>query len=99
MGIAEFPDHRERMEQSVRDALGDYETYGYCTSFGAWKPEINAIAAPVRSLDGTSVYGINVGAPFFLVSPGELHEQYGRRLRATVKDLAPTDPLLPATGS
>lgn len=90
MGIAEFPDHKDRMEQSMRDLLYDYETHGYCTSFGAWKPEINAIAAPVRSMDGSSIYGINVGGPSFLVSPDELHDRYGQRLRETVEDIAPT---------
>ncbi len=89
LGIVEFPDQKEQMEQSLRDALRDYETYGYCTSFGAWKPEINAIAAPVRSLDGTTIYGINVGGPSFLVSADELHDTYGQRLRATVEALAP----------
>lgn len=87
MGIAEFPGQKERMEKSLRDTVADYETYGYCTSFGAWKPEINAIAAPIRSLDGTSVYGLNIGGPSFLVSPEELHEQYGYRLLQAVKEL------------
>lgn len=87
MGIAEFPGQRERMEKSLDDIARDYETYGYCTSFGAWKPEINAIAAPVRSLDGTSVYGLNIGGPSFLVSPEELHEDYGYRLLQAVKEL------------
>lgn len=85
--IAEFPGQRERMEQSLEDALGDYAKYGYCTSFGAWKPEINAIAAPIRSLDGSSIYGVNVGGPSFLISPEELHEEYGDRLREAVSAL------------
>lgn len=76
----EFPDHRARMEQSITDALNDFATFGYCTSFGAWKPEITSIAAPCRSLDGRSVYGVNIGGPTFLVSGAQLHEQYGQRL-------------------
>lgn len=87
MGIREFPEQQERMEQSIRDAVSDYETYGYCTSFGAWKPEINAIAAPLRSLDGTTVYGVNVGGPSFLISPKELHKEYGPALLETVRKL------------
>lgn len=87
MGIQEFPEQRERMEQSIRDAVSDYETYGYCTSFGAWKAEINAIAAPLRSLDGTTVYGINIGGPSFLISPKELHREYGPALLETVRKL------------
>lgn len=86
-GIAEFPEQKDRMVHSLREAVRDYNTRGYCTSFGGWKPEINAIAAPVRSLDGSSVYGLNIGGPSFLVSPGELHEKYGERLLQAVRDL------------
>ncbi|MFD1796486.1 IclR family transcriptional regulator [Paracoccus aurantiacus] len=88
--IAEFPGQRERMERSLNQAVEDYERYGYCTSFGAWKPEINSIAAPLRSLDGSSVYGVNIGGPSFMISPEELHEQYGDRLRSAVSGLGAT---------
>lgn len=86
-GIREFPEQRERMEQGIQRALQDYETYGYCTSFGDWKPEINAIAAPLKSLDGTTSYGVNIGGPSFLTSAEELHEQYGPLLLETIKKL------------
>ncbi|WBU59231.1 IclR family transcriptional regulator [Paracoccus albus] len=85
--IDEFPGQRERLEKSLDEAVSDYAKYGYCTSFGSWKPEINAIAAPIRSLDGTVIYGVNVGGPSFLVSPEELHEEYGDRLRQAVNAL------------
>ena len=87
LAIAEFPDQKDRMTQSLAEAQRDFETYGYCTSFGRWKPEINAIAAPFRSLDGTTVYGLNIGGPSFLVSPEDLHAQYGTRLIDTVAAL------------
>lgn len=88
--VAEFPGQRERMERSLKQAVEDFDRYGYCTSFGAWKPEINSIAAPVRSLDGTSIYGVNIGGPSFMISPEELHEQYGDRLRSAVSGLGKT---------
>ncbi|MFT3690323.1 IclR family transcriptional regulator [Paenirhodobacter sp.] len=88
-GIREFPGQRERMEQGVRDALRDYATYGYCTSFGSWKPESNAIAAPLISADGTTLYGVNVGGPSFLVTPEELHTEYGPRLLDALADIGP----------
>ena len=80
----EFPEQRERMKKGLEDALADYERFGYCTNFGVWKPEINAIAAPLRSLDGTSIYGLNVGGPSFLVGAEALHRDYGPRLVAAV---------------
>lgn len=79
-GIREFPEQRDRMEQGIRAAFRDYEQYGYCTCFGEWKPEINGIAAPLRSLDGLTPYGMNIGAPSFLISPEDLHKQYGALL-------------------
>lgn len=81
-GIARFPDYRQQMEQSIADARRDYATYGYCTSFGEWKSEVNAIATPVRCINDQSVYGLNVGGPSFLISPEELHRNYGERLLA-----------------
>ncbi len=86
-GIREFPEHKQRMEQSVDQAIRDYETYGYCTSFGGWKREINAIAAPIRSLDGTSIYGLNIGGPSFLVEPQMLHGSYGANLKQAAAEL------------
>ncbi|SDE08755.1 DNA-binding transcriptional regulator, IclR family [Paracoccus isoporae] len=85
--IAEFPGQRDRLKTSLRKAVADYARYGYCTSFGDWKPEINAIAAPIRSLDGSAIYGVNIGGPSFLVPADELHEQYGDRLCAAVEAL------------
>lgn len=87
MGIREFPEQQQRMEKSIHEAVSDYANYGYCTSFGAWKSEINAIAAPLRSLDGTTVYGVNVGGPSFLISPDELHKDYGPALLETIRKL------------
>lgn len=78
--IREFPDQKKRLKESLEEARKDFETFGYCTSFGAWKTEANAIAAPLLSLDGTTIYGVNVGGPSFLVTPKDLHEQYGARL-------------------
>ena len=88
--IVEFPEQRERMEQSLRLAIEDYDTYGYCTGFGDWKAEINGIAAPVRSLDGSTIYGLNIGGPSFLVTPEELHRDYGPALLETVEKLGGT---------
>ena len=78
----EFPGHRARMEDGIAVAISDFARYGYCTSFGAWKPEITSIATPFRGVDGRSVYAINVGAPTFVTSGDELHRHYGGRLLA-----------------
>lgn len=90
--VAEFPEQRKRIEHSLRTLRQDYERFGYCTGFGDWRAEINGIAAPLRSLDGTGVYGLNVGGPSFLITPEELHRDYGPALLETVERLGGTRP-------
>lgn len=79
-GIEEFPDQQSRIEDSTAKAVQDYSEHGFCTSFGDWKPEINAIAVPVCALDGSTTYGVNVGGPSFLASPEVLISEYSQRL-------------------
>lgn len=88
MTVAEFPEQKAKLKESLTKTLEDFAAYGYCTSFGSWKPEVNAIAAPFPSLDGSTVYGLNVGGPSFLVSEDELHNEYGPRLRLAAKALS-----------
>ncbi|KUJ81292.1 IclR family transcriptional regulator [Ruegeria profundi] len=88
LGAAEFPEQKARIQASVDIAVGDYETLGYVRSFGDWKKEINAIAVPVTSLDGSTIYGLNVGGPSFLVSPEELENDYAERLMVAGKQLS-----------
>lgn len=76
----ERPEEAARIRHGVDEALRSYEAYGFCTSFGDWKTEINGIAVPVVSLDGDRIYGVNVGGPSFLVEPEELLRDYGDRL-------------------
>ncbi|MBR9763343.1 MAG: IclR family transcriptional regulator [Rhodobacteraceae bacterium] len=79
-GIQRYPDFRKEMEQSIVEARKDYANYGYCTSFGSWKSEVNAIATPVRSINDDAIYGLNIGGPSFLISADQLHRDYGERL-------------------
>ena len=90
--IAEFPEQRRRMEHGLRILQQDYENFGYCTGFGDWRAEINGIAAPIRSLDGTSVYGLSVGGPSFLITPEELRRDYGPVLLETAERLGGAKP-------
>ena len=78
----ERPEDSRRIRQSVKLALEDYDKYGFCTSFGDWRPEVNGIAVPVMSLDGDRIYGLNVGGPSFLVPPEVLISDYGDRIKA-----------------
>ena len=84
----ERPDQSDRIEESMAQAMADYEKYGLCTGFGGWRKEVHGIAVPVHSLNGDRIYGLNVGGPSFLVSPEELMEQYADRLKQAAANLS-----------
>jgi len=81
---ADFP----KIESGVRQAIVDIAEKGYCTSFGDWRPDVNAIGAPVVSLDGERVFGIICGGPSFNVSAAYLEDQIGPRLVKIARDLS-----------
>ena len=84
----ERPGEAARIDASMARAEEDWSRYGFCTSFGEWRPEVNGIAGPVISLNGDRTYGLNVGGPSFLVSPEELLDSYGARLLDVTRRLA-----------
>jgi DNA-binding IclR family transcriptional regulator len=93
VGLAE-PDRDFIIEQSAKDldvskselwekysaAKAEFDEKGYCSGFGEWRADVNGIAVPVRSLDSSRVYGLNVGGPSFHVSPEQLEREYSPRL-------------------
>lgn len=65
---------------SFERARAEYEDRGYCTGYGDWRPDVNGIAVPVFSLNGSRVYGLNVGGPSFHVKKKQLETHYAKRL-------------------
>ncbi|WP_424986693.1 IclR family transcriptional regulator [Microbulbifer sp. S227A] len=74
------PDGQEGRHASVERALAEYKANGFCTGYGDWRPDVNAIAVPVYSLNGTRVYGLNVGGPAFHVKAKQLEQHYAPNL-------------------
>ena len=62
------------------DAAQQFEARGFCTGYGSWRRDVNAIAVPVYALDGKKVYGLNVGGPSFGVKKKQLETVYAPRL-------------------
>lgn len=85
--IAREPDGKDRILKGLKTMRHDIERFGYCTSFGDWRPEINAVAAPIPAPGGPGSFGMNVGGPAFLISPDDLHEQFGEPLREAARRL------------
>ncbi|QBF31935.1 IclR family transcriptional regulator [Thalassococcus sp. S3] len=68
--------------------LSEYEAQGYCTGYGEWRPDVNGIAAPVFSMNGSRVYGLNVGGPSFHVKRKQLEGVYAKRLIEAAETLS-----------
>ncbi|MCR9126478.1 MAG: IclR family transcriptional regulator [Rhodobacteraceae bacterium] len=76
----EDPEGRARRMAGLNAALAEYGEVGYCSSYGDWRPDVNGIAVPVFSLNGSRVYGLNVGGPSFHVKKKQLETVYAKRL-------------------
>jgi DNA-binding IclR family transcriptional regulator len=82
------PENYRRLEKGIATACVEVADKGFCTSFGDWLPDVNAVAAPVVSLNGEHLYGLNVGGPSFIVSRELLMEELGPKLAKIARDLS-----------
>lgn len=82
------PETYTKVEGGVKQAIRDLETLGFCTSFGDWRPDVNAIGVPILSLNRERVFGLICGGPSFTVSAEYLIERVGPRLVQIARDLS-----------
>jgi len=71
---------RKRFEQAFRD----YEELGFCFGLGDWRREVNAVAAPLVSRDGSGPVVIGCSGAAFQLDPEVLRRDIGPRLLALV---------------
>ena len=89
---AQAPEEFRRLEAGVTRAVRELETQGFCTSFGDWRPDVNAIGVPVVSLDRARLFGLICGGPSFNVSGDYLVERAATPLLEAAQALgAPAD--------
>jgi len=82
------PETFPKVEAGVKQAIRQIETQGFCTSFGDWRPDVNAIGVPVPSLNRERVFGLICGGPSFTASAEFLSEKVGPRLVQIARDLS-----------
>lgn len=82
------PEGDKERRTEFTTALAQYESNGYCHSYGEWRPDVNGIAVPVRSLGGGRVYGLNVGGPSFHVKKKQLEGTYAKLLLDAARKLS-----------
>jgi DNA-binding IclR family transcriptional regulator len=67
---ADWPQVSERMDA----ALAEHAREGWCSSFGEWHPEINALGFALRGPRG-ELYGASVGGPAYVLTRERMQEQ------------------------
>ncbi|HSF95215.1 MAG TPA: IclR family transcriptional regulator, partial [Thermohalobaculum sp.] len=85
------PENAADLERTIRTARDEIDRQGFCTSLGDGQPDVNAVAAPIRSLDGEQVYGLNVSGPAFMVPRDLLLQELGPRLARVARHLGGPD--------
>jgi DNA-binding IclR family transcriptional regulator len=79
----DWPLARKRLEQAQRE----YEQYGFCLALGDWRRDVNAVAAPFDSRDGTKPVVVGCSGAAFQLRPELLKREIGPRLLALVGNL------------
>lgn len=74
------PEVEAHGRQSYASAVQEFTEKGFCSSYGDWRPDVNGIAVPVFSPNGSLVYGLNIGGPSFHVKKKQLETVYAKRL-------------------
>jgi IclR family transcriptional regulator, positive regulator for flagellar biogenesis len=78
-----WPQVRERMEA----AQLEYASSGWCSSFGEWHPDINALGFTLQGPRG-ELYGVSVGGPAYTLSRELMLQQVAPRILAARRAIA-----------
>ncbi|MDR0563508.1 MAG: IclR family transcriptional regulator [Azoarcus sp.] len=73
-----------RLQAGIEQGLNDYAKWGFCTSFGEWEKDVNAVAVPFVDGDGTRM-AFSCGGAAFLLSREKLEKDIGPRLAYLVR--------------
>lgn len=94
-------EHWPELRAGIERALKDYADYGFVTSGGDWRTDINAAGVPLVAADGSGIFAFNCGAPPHHFPVARLYEQVGPVVRALagVVDMALNGRRMVAPGS
>lgn len=77
---AENPEQWSRVKEPILSAMRQYGSHGYVLNQRVFNPEVNAVAVPVISSDGSRVLSLNCGGPANQLSPKVLQNEIAPRL-------------------
>ncbi|CAG4906992.1 unnamed protein product [Acidocella sp. C78] len=76
----------------IEAAIGECAARGYCTSYGDWKPGVNAVAVPFVPRDGTPILAFNCGGPAQTLTKARIEADIAPRLLDLVRRVAAVSP-------
>lgn len=82
------PEIWERHRDKVQQSLGEYERYGFCTSWGDLRREFYAVGVPLRPFGGDEIVAFNCVLQSFVMKPAQIRAEIGPRLAAMVRDFS-----------
>ena len=94
--IDELRDHEGEnwrlVQPGIEAAIESYLSRGYCTSFGEWRGDVNAVAVPLAPRDGTPIVAFNCGGPSHSLSRDWIENDVAPRLVVLVDRVAEIAP-------
>jgi DNA-binding IclR family transcriptional regulator len=74
--------------KKVQASLSDYESFGFCTSWGDMRSDVHAVGVSLRLVSTGDIVAFNCALQSFLVTPEQIRSDIGPRLVAMVRGLA-----------
>jgi DNA-binding IclR family transcriptional regulator len=81
-------EERKYTERAIERAAAELDRCGFCTVTGDWDPNINGLAAPLLTGEGSFV--LDCGGPSYLLPPNRMQEEIGPQLAKIAKKIRET---------
>jgi DNA-binding IclR family transcriptional regulator len=88
-------EERKYTERAIERAAAELDRCGFCTVTGEWDPNINGLAAPL--LTGEGSYVLDCGGPSYLLPPNRMQEEIGPQLAKIAKRIRESMGISPAS--
>ncbi|MGI1677102.1 MAG: IclR family transcriptional regulator [Cellvibrionaceae bacterium] len=79
----------EEIKEGVAHAVFSFKEKGYCTSFGDWDKDVNAVSVPLVLGEG-NIYTFNCGGPKYRLSTEYLKTEVAPQLKNMVRNIEAT---------
>ena len=81
------PDDWKSFQQKIGKSIRDCHDRGYCVSYGDLRPEVHAVAVPMRPMADGTILVFNCGISAFLLRENQLTDDVGPRLVSMVRSV------------